>query len=107
MGLKKRWNEKRMASRWLRILTDKYTVATVVFVVVVVFTDANSLLRLLGKKWDLYRQERTIEHYRREISDLDRRLEELTRQRDSIERFAREQYYFQEKDEVVYLVEEE
>lgn len=107
MKLKQIIRTKREQNRWLRILTNKYTLATLVFVGLLFFLSDNGLLLLIKKKLDLREQRKTIEWYDQEIAKLDRRLEELTQEKDSIERYARENYLFQESDEVVYLVVDE
>ena len=107
MKLKQKFNNKRAQSRWFRILTNKYSLATLVFLSLLFFLSDNGLVRLLRKHWELRQQRQLIEWYDQEIFRLDRRLEELTENRDSIERLARENYFFQEPDEVVYLVVDE
>ena len=107
LKLKQKFNDKRAQSRWFRILTNKYSLATLVFLSLLFFLSDNGLVRLLRKHWELRQQRQLIEWYDQEIFRLDRRLEELTENRDSIERLARENYVFQEQDEVVYLVVDE
>ena len=107
LKLKQKFNNKRAQSRWFRILTNKYSLATLVFLSLLFFLSDNGLVRLLRKHWELRQQRQLIEWYDQEIFRLDRRLEELTENRDSIERLARENYFFQEPDEVVYLVVDE
>lgn len=107
LKLKQKFNDKRAQSRWFRILTNKYSLATLVFLSLLFFLSDNGLVRLLRKHWELRQQRQLIEWYDQEIFRLDRRLEELTENRDSIERLARENYFFQEPDEVVYLVVDE
>ena len=104
LKLKQKFNDKRAQSRWFRILTNKYSLATLVFLSLLFFLSDNGLVRLLRKHWELRQQRQLIEWYDQEIFRLDRRLEELTENRDSIERLAREHYFFQEQDEVVSLV---
>ena len=107
MKLKQQLKQKREQSRWFRILTNKYTLATLAFVVISLFFADNGLLFLMQKKADLRQQREAIQWYDAEINRLDRRLEELTQEKDSIERYAREQYLCHEKDEVIYVVVDE
>ena len=72
------------------------------------------LLLMLLKKDNLFRwvqagvtigaQNRQIERYQKDIDRLDERIKLLTRDRDSLETFAREQYQFAEPGEDVYLI---
>ena len=53
----------------------------------------------------LRRQERQIEQYRQENEDLDRQIQMMTGDRDTLERYAREQFYFAEPGDDVYIIE--
>ena len=39
--------------------------------------------------------------------ELDKKIKELSYDRDSLEKFARENYYFHEKDEEIFIVREQ
>ena len=51
------------------------------------------------------RQEKTIDRLQTENAELDRRIKMMTTDKDSLEKFAREQYNFAAPGEDVYLVE--
>ena len=51
------------------------------------------------------RQEKIIEKYETENADLDRRINMMKTDKDTLEKFAREQYHFAAPGEDVYLVE--
>ena len=51
------------------------------------------------------RQEKIIEQYQVENAELDRRINMMKTDRDTLEKFAREQYNFAAPGEDVYLVE--
>ena len=53
----------------------------------------------------LRRQERQIEQYQRENAELDRRIRVMTGDRDSLERYAREEFFFAEPGDDVYITE--
>ena len=88
----------------MRVITDKYFIVTLAFAVIVLFVDRNNLISWAGDYLDVLRQERVIRQYQRDIKALDDKLDELTSDKDSLEKFAREQYYFQKKDEDVFIV---
>lgn len=52
------------------------------------------------------RQEKQIELYREDISRMEKELDYLTNDRDSLEKFAREKFGFCEPGEDVYIIEE-
>ena len=54
----------------------------------------------------MYRQEKLIETYEKENAELDKRIDMMKNDRDTLEKFAREQYGFAVPGEDVYIVEE-
>ena len=50
-------------------------------------------------------QNRQKEYYQELIRTTDEKLNELSSNRDSLEKFAREQYFFKEQDEEIFIVE--
>ena len=52
------------------------------------------------------RQEKVIKNYEMENAELDRRINMMKNNRDTLEKFAREQYNFAVPGEDVYIVEE-
>ncbi len=97
----KRWLSE---SKTLKIMRNKYTVVTVFFLVWVLFVDTNNLFVWINDLNTVSTQERQKEHYRRAIKQTDEKLDELTSNKDSLEKFAREQYLFHQKDEEIFLV---
>ncbi len=98
--------EKIKESRLLKIVKNRFFLATMVFAVWVIFFDQNSLIDWFRVRMRIMRQERQIEYYNREIKSIDEKLQELSSNKDSLEKFAREQYYFHEEDEDLYIIEE-
>lgn len=91
---------------WLRWVLNKYVIVTLAFFVWMLFIDNNSIGVWLRTGRQLRSQERRIEYLNREIATTEDRLNQLRSNKDSLERFAREQYGFHEPDEDVYIVEE-
>ena len=98
--------EKIKESRLLKIVKNRFFLATFVFAVWVIFFDQNSLIDWFSVRMRIIRQERQIEYYNKEIKSIDEKLQELSSNKDSLEKFAREQYYFHEEDEDLYIIEE-
>ncbi len=82
---------------------------------VVVVTSALLILWIVGPghtfiHWgkaalEIRRQERIIERYEQENSELDRRIDMMKTDKDTLEKFAREQYNFAAPGEDVYVLE--
>ena len=89
---------------WLRWVLNKYAIVTLAFFVWMLFIDNNSIGVWLRTGRQLRSQERRIEYLNREIATTEDRLNQLRSNKDSLERFAREQYGFHEPDEDVFIV---
>ena len=79
-------------------------IATVVFLLFM-FLKKDNLINWVQAGLSLRRQERQIEQYQRENEELDCRIRVMTGDRDSLERYAREQFYFAEPGDDVYITE--
>lgn len=88
----------------VRILLNKYVFATLLFVIVMCFIDNNNVGVWLRTRHRLRDQQKQIEYLQREISSTENRLDHLRSQKDSLEKFAREEYGFHEEGEDVYIV---
>lgn len=95
---------ERPHRKFVKIITNKYFIVTFIFAVIVLFVDRNNLIRWAGDYIEVLRQERVMRQYTRDIDELDRKLDQLTSDRDSLEKFAREEYYFHREDEEVFIV---
>jgi len=80
-------------------------VITAVAALWLLFFSHSSVLNWVRARWEINRQERQMEEYRKGIEEMDAEIQSLTRSRDSLEKFARETYHFAAPDEDVYLVE--
>ena len=78
--------------------------ATLVFVLMKLFGPGNTVIHWIEAKREIVRQEKQMEQYRREIEAMDQDIDELKTNRDSLEKFAREQFGFAVPGEDVYIV---
>ena len=81
-------------------------VGTVIFVLMRLFGPGNTVIHWIEAKREIVRQERQMDEYRREIEAMDQNIDELKTNRDSLEKFAREQFGFAVPGEDVYIVED-
>ncbi|MBN2669960.1 MAG: septum formation initiator family protein [Bacteroidales bacterium] len=89
---------------WKSLWKNKYVLAIVIFLILVLFIDDNNLMERLGlidKRNDLKEQ---IEFYEEAISENNRKYEELMSDPDNLEKFAREEYIMKKDDEDVYII---
>lgn len=88
-----------------KVLLNKYFVVGFIFLVWICFLDTNNVGQMIRSRVTLRRQRQQIEFYEQEISKMNRKLEQLNSERDSLERFAREEYYYHQDGEDVYVIE--
>lgn len=103
-GWRSRIRAYREERPWLRLLLNKYFLVTLAFIVWMLFLDNNNIGVWFRTQRQLGSQQRRIEFLQGEIASTGERLNHLRSDRDSLEKFAREQYGFHEADEDVYIV---
>ncbi|HZH70246.1 MAG TPA: septum formation initiator family protein [Flavobacteriaceae bacterium] len=96
--------KKLKNKKWFRVLSNKYVLILLIFVVWMLFFDTNSWLvhRELDK--ELNDLENNIEYFKNEISNDKRFLRQLDDSTE-MEKFAREQYYLKKENEDIYIIE--
>ena len=83
----------------------KYAITLLAFLVVFLFIGDNSLLRFVQRGREIRHLEEQRDRYNAGSEQAQRELQVLQHP-DSLERYAREQYYMHQPDEDIYLVEE-
>ncbi|MFA6677378.1 MAG: septum formation initiator family protein [Bacteroidales bacterium] len=88
-------------------VSDKFLciIASIIFFVIIVFLDSNNIIRWSSEIMHVHNQEKTIQEYKRKIKETDAKLESLTNNKDSLEKFAREKYFYHKKNEEIFIVE--
>ena len=88
-----------------KIVLNKYVIATIVFLIVIGFVDRNNSIVLFRSLNTISDQNRQKLYYRNATDATTDKINQLTSNADTLEMFAREQYYFQKDSEVIYLLE--
>ena len=70
----------------------------------VLFIDTSNIFVWFGDMGTVAQQERQKEYFKEAIKVTDEKLKELESNKDSLEKFAREQYLFHEPDEEVFVI---
>lgn len=79
-------------------------IATAVFVIFL-FVKKDNVVRWIQAGFMLKKQERQIEMYEQKNAELDRRINMMSTNRDTLETFAREEFHFAEPGDDVYIIE--
>ena len=80
-------------------------VATAIFILLVGFVNQNNIVRWIRAGAEIKRQNKQIEQYNKEIEEMDSQIKGLSTNKDSLERYARENFGFAEPGDDVYIVE--
>ena len=78
--------------------------STAVFVFIWIVGPGNTWIHWAKAGLEIKRQERQIKEYQLEIEKMDKSVNMLKTDRDTLEKFAREQFHFAAPDEDVYLI---
>lgn len=79
--------------------------ATAVFLIVVGFIRDNNVVRWVRAGIEIRQQNRQIERLKKEISEMDKQVKMLSTERDTLEEFSRETFYFAAPGDDVYVLE--
>ena len=80
-------------------------IVTAIFIFLWIVGPGNTFIHWIKAGFEINRQERMIDKYRIENAELDRRINMMKTDRDTLEKFAREQYNFAAPGEDVYVIE--
>ena len=92
--------------KWVRIISNKYVLILLFFVVWMIFFDTNSYFIHRELNEDIESLEETKEIYRKEI-EKDKAFIEKMKDSDEVEKYAREKYYLKKDNEDIYIIQHE
>lgn len=81
-----------------------YIVISGIFILLLLLYPGNNLITWIKTRSEIRQQEKIMRKYQIEIMEMDKQIRELTTERDTLEKFARENFHFAEPGEDVYLV---
>ena len=98
---------KRSKSTIVKIISNKFFIASLLFVTWLFFFDENSVVSHQKDKKRLNELIQQKEYYKERIASDKQKLEDLKSGKENLEKFAREQYFMAKPDEDVFIVVEE
>lgn len=93
-----------MLKKYIHNKYFKYLVVLLIFIVLTFIVDTNNIMVWWRARMTQREQVIQIENLKKEIESNETRIRQLTSEKDSLEKFAREQYFFHEEGEDVYVV---
>ncbi len=88
----------------LKKLSNRYVIATLVFILVIVFFDQFNIRKQVELHRELKAQEAEIEHLQTSIQLYKDSLKMVTEDPEGMEQIAREKYFMKRDNEVVYKI---
>lgn len=83
----------------------RYAIIATAVCVLFLFVKKDNVIRWIQAGFMLKKQERQIEMYEQKNAELDRRINMMSTNRDTLETFAREEFHFAEPGDDVYIIE--
>ena len=83
----------------------RYAIVATALFLLFLFVKKDSIITWVQAGFTLRRQERQIEQLQQENAEMDRKIQMMKENRDTLERYAREHFYFAEPGDDVYIIE--
>ena len=99
--------KKLTESGIFKIVGNKFVIASVMFLTWIIFFDENSIIAHTESKQHLQDLIQQKKYFNERITSDKQKLEDLSKGKAELEKFAREQYYMSKPDEDVFIVVEE
>lgn len=90
--------------RTLKILTNKYVITAVLFLLLMLFFDQNDWFTQHAREAELQQTQDKIDHLNGEVDRMNRELDELNASNARLEQYAREKYHEKRDGEDVYVI---
>lgn len=95
---------KRPDSKILRFFTNKYVVASIIFLAVIVYFDENNLIVTYQLKQDVDQLKERREELRADMRADSIRASQLKYNHEVMEKYGRENYYMKRKGEDIFII---
>ncbi len=93
-----------MSKRMPKILRNRYVLVAVIFVVYIGFFDAHDLISQIKIRAKINGLKSEIEYLENDSKEAAMRIEELTSDREALEKFARETYRMKRENEDIFVI---
>lgn len=96
----------KLSALWDFIGRHKYLITLLMFGVIIVFLDENSLIQRAKHREEIRELNEEIAKYRKQFEEDTRKLKELTDNPEALEKIAREKYLMKKPNEDIFIFEE-
>ena len=91
---------------WKKIVQNKYVMASILFLVWVTFINDIDLIFIMKSRGELSEMKEQLEYYENQNTTTSESLSEITSDKNTLERFAREQYFMKKSNEDIFVIRE-
>ncbi|MGB0423430.1 MAG: FtsB family cell division protein [Flavobacteriales bacterium] len=95
-----------MNFNWKKIVQNKYVMASILFLVWVTFINDIDLIFIMKSRGELSEMKEQLEYYENQNATTSESLSEITSDKNTLERFAREQYFMKKSNEDIFVIRE-
>lgn len=88
----------------VKIFSSKILFAAVIGGVWLTFGDDNSLMDYMQYNMKVRQLTNEVNYYKKQIADCNRKMENMRTDQESLEKFAREQYYMKRQNEEIFII---
>jgi cell division protein DivIC len=88
----------------VKLLKNKYFIATIFILLWMLFLDRNNWIHQFNKYTKLQEMKAEKAYYKQKIKETREARKELMKNSESLERFAREEYFMKKPDEELYII---
>ena len=99
------WNRDKDGSKKEQRSFLRYAIVATAAFLIFLLVKKDGIITWAQAGFTLQRQQRQIELLRQENAELDKKIEMMKGNRDTLERYARERFFFAEPGDDVYIVE--
>lgn len=93
-----------MLSKSSKILRNRYVLVLLGLFVYISFFDAQDLISQIKLRWNLHQLHNQIEYYQTHSEEVRLQIDELSSNKESMEKFAREQYRMKRENEDIFVI---
>lgn len=86
-----------------KYIKNKYVIISTILLLHLLITEETNLFQLISERQQIGVVKKENDKKRQEIVDTKRAIEELTTNKQALEKFAREQYFMKKKNEDVFI----
>ena len=99
------WDREKDGSRKEQRSFLRYAIVATALFLVFMLVKKDGIITWVQAGFTLQRQRRQIEQLRKENDAMEQKIKTMSLDRDTLERYAREQFYFAEPGDDVYIIE--